>query len=335
MTTRVFTDTDAVVDRFYADLADADLQPLWMQERLMSASPPLGALPHVWRWPSMRALGDAAEHLIPIDRGGDRRVLALSNPGLDGLPYATPTIWAAVQFLGAGERAPAHRHSPSALRFVLEGSGAVTFVDDHSIRMAAGDLVVTPAWGWHAHVNATATSLSWFDGLDLPIVRNLDAVFFETHDDDRPLPGAGYWPKLHFPRGDTAAALDGLQRRHPEVPVGVRYVDPVSGRDAMPTLRSRMLRLPAGSATPSTRRAGSAVWVTFAGDVAITIDGVELTASAGDIFVVPSWAVLSIRATVAAELFELSDAPVLEAFGLDRTELIDRTGLAAPVIADL
>ena len=39
--------------------------------------------------------------------------------------------------------APGHRHSPSALRFVIEGSGAWTTVDGVRLPMTAGDLVLT------------------------------------------------------------------------------------------------------------------------------------------------------------------------------------------------
>ncbi len=140
--------------------------------------------------------------MIGIDRGGDRRVLSLSHPDLGGLPFATHTLWGAVQFLGGGELAPAHRHSPAALRFVLEGSGVWTLVNGDPIRMAPGDLVLTPSWTWHEHHNPGPGPMIWFDGLDVPLVRNLDAVFFEPGGDEP----SRYEPApRRSPRSATAA----------------------------------------------------------------------------------------------------------------------------------
>jgi gentisate 1,2-dioxygenase len=178
MATTRFHDESPDVDGLYADLAAADLQPLWVQPGLLTPAP--GRLrPHIWRWKTLRDLAERSGDLVGIERGGDRRVLSLTHPDLGGLPFATPTLWAAVQFLGAGELAPAHRHTPAALRFVLEGSGVWTLVNGDPIHMAPGDLVLTPSWTWHEHHNPGAGPMIWFDGLDLPLVQSLDAIFFE------------------------------------------------------------------------------------------------------------------------------------------------------------
>ncbi|TCO54366.1 hypothetical protein EV192_109347 [Actinocrispum wychmicini] len=42
---------------------------------------------------------ERAGGLVPVGRGGERRAIALANPGLGGAPYATPTLWAAIQYL--------------------------------------------------------------------------------------------------------------------------------------------------------------------------------------------------------------------------------------------
>ena len=132
----------------------------------------------------MRALAERCGDLVGISRGGDRRVLlSLTNPSLGGRPYATSTLWGAVQYLRPGEVAPAHRHTPGALRFVLEGSGVWTQVNGDSIAMAPGDLVLTPSWTWHEHYNTGDGPMIWFDGLDLPLLECLDAVFFEPGAD--------------------------------------------------------------------------------------------------------------------------------------------------------
>ncbi len=136
-------------------------------------------MPYRWRGRELHELGERAGELVPVDRGGDRRVLSLSNPGLGGAPYATATLWGAVQYLGPGERAPAHRHTPAALRFVLDGEGVWTLVNGDPLHMSAGDLILTPSWTWHGHHNPGDTPMTWFDALDLPLVEALDAMFFE------------------------------------------------------------------------------------------------------------------------------------------------------------
>ncbi len=93
------------LDSFYADLASVDLQPLWTQTKNL-----LPGDPRSRRHPVAVAGRDAARtrsararDLITIERGGERRVLALANPGLGGAPFATPTLWGAIQALGPHE----------------------------------------------------------------------------------------------------------------------------------------------------------------------------------------------------------------------------------------
>ena len=103
----------------------------------MPTVPNPAAVPYIWHWTDLYPLAQRAGDLIPVGRGGERRAIAIANPGLAPMPYATPTMWAAIQYLGPGETAPAHRHSQNAFRFVLEGDGVWTVVD--------GDPVADPA----------------------------------------------------------------------------------------------------------------------------------------------------------------------------------------------
>lgn len=83
------------------DLDALNLQPLWTQNaRLLSKVPRPSALPWLWRHGALRRLADRSKDLITISRGGDRRVMAMANPGLRGKPFATPTLWAAIRYLG-------------------------------------------------------------------------------------------------------------------------------------------------------------------------------------------------------------------------------------------
>ena len=149
------------LDRFYADVAAGDLQPLWTQTRnLMPDEPRPAAKPWLWRWKLVRPLCARAGDLVPIERGGERRVLSLQNPGLGGRPYAAGTLWGALQCLGPRETAPAHRHTPGAIRWVLEGEGVWTTVNGDACDMRPGDLVLTPSWNWHDHVNGATRRCS-------------------------------------------------------------------------------------------------------------------------------------------------------------------------------
>jgi gentisate 1,2-dioxygenase len=349
MATTQFHDESADVDGLYADMAAADLQPLWTQAGLLPPVPDR-LTPHIWRWKTLRDLAERSGALIGIDRGGDRRVLSLSHPDLGGLPFATHTLWAAVQFLRGGELAPAHRHTPAALRFVLEGSGVWTLVDGDPVHMAPGDLVLTPSWTWHEHHNPGTEPMIWFDGLDLPLVRTLNAVFFEPGGEDltsyEPAPasrsetlygGAGLLPASEAPSvqdpasgrssrllayrwADTDAALSRLITSTGRPAASIRYVDPASGRDIMPTLRAEMHRVLAGHRTPTVRTAGSAILVAFRGSGATVIDGRRFRWTAGDMLVAPSWAAVDHEAEHDADLFLLSDGPVLDALGLARRQ---------------
>ncbi|MGH3662113.1 MAG: cupin domain-containing protein [Micromonosporaceae bacterium] len=349
MSTRRFTAPDnSVLDAFYGELAETDLQPLWKQSGLMPSQPPIADQPHVWRWKTLRRLAESSGDLVPIDRGGDRRVLALCNPGLGGAPYATQTLWGAVQYLGPGEVAPAHHHSPGALRFVLEGEGVWTLVNGDPVAMRPGDLVLTPSWAWHEHHNPGQTPMLWFDGLDIPMVRALDAVFYEDGPDEMTnravdsvsgserrygaAPGivpvgqrreAPHSPLLAYRWRDVDRALTETLRADGGHHTAIRYSDPTSGRDVMPTLRCEMHRVLPGARTPTTRRAGSSVWVTFRGAARAVIAGQRFQLQAGDMVAAPSWAPFDLEADEPADLFCLSDAPVLEALGLRRTVVLD------------
>ncbi|MEV1295526.1 cupin domain-containing protein [Pseudonocardia sp. NPDC049635] len=348
MVTRRFHDSDPAVDGLYSDLAEADLQPLWRQEGLLPRTPNR-LTPFLWRWKTLRDLAGRSGELVGIDRGGDRRVLALAHPDLGGLPFATHTLWGAVQFLGGGELAPAHRHSPAALRLVLEGTGVWTLVNGDPIAMEPGDLVLTPGQTWHEHHNPGTEPMVWFDGLDLPLVRNLDAVFFEPGPDELsdysprphssseqrfsvaglvpvvdPVPveptGPGrFSPLLAYRWSAVDAALSQLIDAGGFGAATVRYSDPTSGRDVMPTLRAEMHRMLAGHQTPATRRVGSGIWLVFRGSGSTVVDGHAFSWSAGDILVTPSWSAVEHEAFEDSDLFLLSDEPVIEAAGLART----------------
>ena len=169
---------------FYDRIGQKNLAPLWRSlARLVTPEPVSACLPAAWSFADIRAAMVEAGGLISA-KEAERRVLILENPGLRGQSRITTDLYAGVQLVLPGEVAPAHRHTQSALRFVLEGDGAHTAVNGERTSMHYGDFIITPPMAWHDHGNETDRPMFWLDGLDIPIVQFLDASFAEHHDED-------------------------------------------------------------------------------------------------------------------------------------------------------
>jgi gentisate 1,2-dioxygenase len=346
-------DDEADLRRLYEDFAAANMIPLWTErEDLMPMSPQPAGRPAVWRWSTLYPLAAAAGRLVPVGRGGERRAIALANPGIPGQPFATATLWAAIQYLGPRETAPAHRHTQTAFRFVIEGEGVWTNVEGDAVAMRRGDLLLTPSWHFHEHHNTTDAPMAWIDGLDIPLVDQLDAGFFEFGDDhlstiatparsvnERLWGHPGVVPLAPPPRTSSplmayrwehtdaalteqlACAAEGYTALVEAGHAAVRFVNPTTGRDALRTIRTQMHRILAGTTTATARAVGSAVWQVFSGTGEVRVGEQRYDVSTGDLFVVPSWAPLSISADGDLDAFQFSDEPVYEALGLDRSEV--------------
>lgn len=314
----------------YEKLAAKELMPLWkLATRLNTPSPRPKAIPFRWRWADLEPLAAQAGAEVPITRGGDRRVLVMANPGLNGEPFATPTLWGGIQYLGGRETAPAHRHSAGAIRFVMEGSGVFTAVNGEKLDMSPGDLILTPNWYWHEHTNTTDQPMAWFDGLDLPAVVYLDAVFFE-------LPGEGPTPeRAPYEHADTSMFSPKMRIPWAEMEpkltktleeggrwARVAYSDEETGKPVMPTLGCEAHRILPGGRTEARRKTGSSVYVVFRGRGTVSVAGEEFSLEPGDCFVTPSWSQVSFTADEPLDLFANTDQPLLEALSLFREEII-------------
>jgi gentisate 1,2-dioxygenase len=145
------------------------------------------ARPFRWKWTDIEPRLRIASKTVPIEEC-ERRALVFANPGLDGKPYITNTLFAAYSLYNPGERAPVHRHSPSASRFVLDGDGGFTVVEGEKLRMSRGDLILTPTGTWHDHGNDGKQAVIWVDVLNVPLVESLNATSFEfnyTEQDEK------------------------------------------------------------------------------------------------------------------------------------------------------
>jgi gentisate 1,2-dioxygenase len=316
------------LESLYRGFEEELLVPLWTEiGDLMPIHPRSRAVPHLWKWKSLLALAERAGALVPVGRGGERRAIALANPGLGGRPFATPTIWAAIQYLMPGEDAPEHRHTQHAFRFVVEGDGVWTVVGGDSVAMNRGDFLPQAGWNFHAHHNATSKPMAWIDGLDIPFQYGIEGQFFEFgrdaisdaeritpersrserlwgHPGLRPLgvgdlaPGS---PLLAYRWEHTNRALDdqlvlergGFGGTVEHGHAAVRYANPHDGSDVLPTLRAEFHRIVRGAKTAPVRQTGSAVYQVFDGSGTVTVDDHRWSVTRGDLFVVPSWAAFS------------------------------------------
>ena len=330
-------------DKFCGALAAHDLKPLWKIARQLMPEVPLATTEAwLWKWDHILPLAIRAGEIITIERGGDRRVLALANPGLKGLPFTSTTLWGALQYLGPRESAPAHRHTPSAIRFVLSGSGVYTTVNGDACDMEAGDLILTPNWNWHDHNNQSDKPMLWFDGLDLPLLTTLESIFFENHPDQLQLvesrnrseqgfAGVGlrelrvsspvaHSPLLRYRWGETERTLEALHQARGGPMNSLEFVNPLTGSPVVSTFACEMHRIYPGERTATRRKTGSSVFVVFQGSGYSVINGIRFEWGPGDIFVTPSWASVDHEASERADLFAISDRPVLQALHLYREE---------------
>ncbi len=328
---------------FYTRLPAHSLAPLWtVLSSLITPTPQSRCRPAIWHYSQIRPLVMESGELITAMQA-ERRVLILENPGLPGESRITETLYAGLQLILPGEIAPAHRHTQSALRFIVEGGGAFTAVDGEKTIMEEGDFVITPSWAWHDHGNESDLPMVWLDGLDIPLVKSLDASFFEKYPDDvfpqtRPEGDAlarygsgllpdGYdevsktSPVFNYPYARTRDALDLMRVTDQWDPchgLKSRYVNPVTGDYAMPTMATNMQLLPKGFETEKYRSTDAAVFSVTEGSGFSRVGETKLEWSRRDTFVVPSWVEVQHFATEDSYLFSFSDRPVQEKLGLWR-----------------
>ena len=250
---------------FHARIGDENLGALWVGRRGVDLSRPgTPAKPAIWRFDELRPRLMEAGRLVSAE-DAFRRVLVLQNPGFAGAMRATQTLYAGLQLVLPGEIAPCHRHSQTAIRFVVEGSGALTTVDGAAMAMAPNDMVVTPQWSWHDHRNPGGEPVIWLDILDTPLIDALDTVFRETHADTlQPLTRSEteMRPALNHRAGPARAALERMAGESaPDPCLGwrFRYDDPG------PTMAAFLQRLPGGFAGPPRRATDGAVYCVVEG----------------------------------------------------------------------
>lgn len=341
--------TGAELNRYYQGLKALGVAPLWtVQERALTSEPRSKAVPHVWHWKELRPEALRAGALVGTQEA-ERRVLMLLNPGLGGRMATTNSLFSGLQIVMPGEVARAHRHTPAALRFIIDSDGGHTTVNGDRIPMYPGDLVLTPNWTWHDHGNETDQPIIWLDGLDIPLVHLLEAVFYEPYPEDiqpvteptdsssakygsgtlRPTwerPTAAHSPLMRYPWEETWAALQRLAPIADGSPfdgIIMEYTNPNTGGPVMPTIACHVQLLRPGETTKAHRHTASAIYHVVEGQGASIVDGQRLDWEAKDVFCVPGWAYHEHANASKAEpavLFSFTDVPVLQALNLLREQ---------------
>ena len=322
------------LDAFNARLAAAHMRGQWASDEARDKgqggawqgevwqTAPRGE-PHVWKWAETEAfLADACD-AIP-ESFTARRSLIFNAPGLPR--STTHTMNTGIQLIKPGELAWAHRHTISALRFVIEGHPDLhTVVDGAPCPMADNDLVLTPNWHWHDHHNGGKGRALWFDVLDGPLVSALNQTVFENFGEDRQPARNVPAGALHYPWADMSERLAAV----PEGAVSAHdgrtlpYLHAETGGAVLRTIGAAATSLPPGFAGAPHRHSSSTVYLVIRGAGRSEVGGKTLDWGARDVFVVPAWeshAHFNASHDEDALLFSVTDAPALEALGLHRID---------------
>lgn len=347
---------DARLRAYYQELEGFNTGALWTVANDIEPWEPTPASDAViWRFADLRPRVLAALDLVSPEDAG-RRVVYLRNPRRQDVSAACGWLFSGLQVMRPGERAPAHNHAASALRFIMEGAGAYTVVDGHRLSLGARDFVITPNGSWHEHGIAEDGETSiWQDGLDIPLTNALEANFYEVHPEDyqksnlpvdaspatwgapgllpaRERWGAFYSPLMKFGWDQTYEALCNYARVSDPDPFDgtiMRYTNPQTGGHPMATMGAHMQMLRPGEATRAHRHTGNVIYQVAEGTGHSVIGGIRFDWRARDIFCVPPWtwhehANGSDSATAC--LFSFNDFPVMEKLHFYREQAFPENG---------
>jgi gentisate 1,2-dioxygenase len=328
---------------YYDRISNYDMAPLWEKLRqLVADEPRTQCAPAIWRFKDVKAMVMESAELISA-KEAERRVLVLENPALRGQSRITQTLYAGLQLIMPGEVAPAHRHTASAIRFVIDGEGAYTSVEGERTIMSPGDFVLTANWTTHDHGNTTDRPMIWLDVLDLPTINFFETMFAEhageesqslnrAEGDSVAFYASGVLPEgvpvslkrspvVNYTYARTRPILERLRqagavdKRHG---ARVRYANPVTGGWAMPTMGAQLALLPQGFKGELYRATDGTIFVCVEGEGVTRIAGKEFAWSPGDVFVAPPWQPYAHEAAKGSVLFSISDRPAQEALGIWR-----------------
>ena len=335
------------LDEFNARIGQDDMIGQWMFEPMLDAhigGPKPRGIGHVWRWDTARARLAEASRVLGSS-GVGRCNLTFQNPGIQaqGPRGTTHTLSAGFQVVRAQEVCWSHRHSMSALRFVVEGNPeAYTAVDGEPLHMGQFDLLLTPRFSWHDHHNPTESDVVWLDVLDIGLVGALNQVFYENFGeasqpqrkdvaDSQGLRAANplrpAWEATRRSRlpvryawADVLAVLDsyGDAAGDPYDGLALRYANPVTGGSTLPTMDCWVQQIVPGFVGLRHRRTSSSVGYVISGHGTVEIEGSSFDVGPGDTVAIPNyaWHSLSNPGDEPLRIFSTHDIPAIQALGL-------------------
>ncbi|MDR2154336.1 MAG: gentisate 1,2-dioxygenase [Burkholderiaceae bacterium] len=343
----VLKQPDASRQAYYGQIAKYHMTPLWESLHLLVPRAPTPKMvPAIWRYAQLRDLLMESGKVISAAEA-IRRVLILENPGLPGSSSITSNLYAGLQLILPGEIAPSHRHTQLALRFIVEGKSAWTAVDGERIPMSPGDYIITPTWTWHDHGNAAdGEPVVWLDGLDAPLIAQLDAGFCEDypeaeqpvhHTDGYSIVRHGYnmapvrhkaknanSPILKYPYERSREALERLHRMGDLDAwdgVKLRYINPATGGYPMAAIAPFLQLLPKGFKGKPYRTTESTVFCVVEGRGSVKVGSKSFDYEPHDVFCAPSWEPVTLESPHEdVVLFSFSNLPLLDTLGLWREE---------------
>ena len=327
------------------ELASRNLVPLWPNLRavLPPRVPSRNTRPICWPYATLRPLLMQAGELTPMEKA-ERRVLVLANPGhgLENMK-ASPAIYLGMQLLLPGEWAPAHRHTPNAVRMIVEGSGATTTVNGEKCPMERGYLILTTNGQWHEHEHTGPDPVVWLDVLDLPLIYYAEASYVIPGDRQQVRDGRGDevyahggvvptqfferadqpYPMLRYPWSQVRGALLAIAQSQPDLPsVQVTYVNPDTGRDAQNNLGFYALMLRPGQTLKLPARSPSQVFHLIEGGIDVAVAETRFTLAEADTCCAPGYEPVTLvnrSAAEAAFVFIADEAPFHRKLGVYET----------------
>jgi 1-hydroxy-2-naphthoate dioxygenase len=323
-----------------AELERKNLAGYWrVRARDYQADPPF-----LWKWADLYDGLLQASEQVGFEFS-ERRSIRLVNPNVHG-NSSSRNLQFSFSIVNPGEIARAHRHNLAAIRFVVQGRNSYTIVEGERFPMEPGDLILTPNWTWHDHINKSEEPIIWLDGLDAPLIQAQNILFYEQYGQEvqkvtreeadstkrfgfarrtSPIKCEQRGVPFRYGWKSTYESLRGIPDTDIDPFDGhlLRYVNPVTGGYTLPTMSCEVQLLKGGMATQMHRHTSSVLCFVFKGSGRTEIGEGYLEWQKGDCFVIPHWQWHRHENASGDEtvLFSINDRPITEALQLYREEV--------------
>lgn len=334
----------AHLDGLHERFAQSNLSGYWQRGGVR----PRESAAFLWRWADIHGPLEEARTTVRLPEDTDQRVVGLSNPSDGG---ASRALSMAFQMLNPGETVDSHRHTPTQMRFMVDGHGACTTSDGEQLFMEPGDLLVQPNWSWHGSTNHSDEPAIWIDAQDRNLVIYLGAFLRDMWAEGGVQPttkAGGYYsrkfgmvrpdtaingsavatypiPPIRYRWHETLQALNEMAEageHNPYDGVLLEYTNPITGGHTVPTMSACIQMLRPGEKTSSHRHTGVSMYHVVQGQGVSSIGRENLKWNRRDCFSMPplQWHHHHNTSAEPAILFSINDRPTLEALQLYREE---------------